>query len=284
MPDPTMGMTNEETAYAKINLALHVRERLPDGYHRIETIFAFLDQGDVISVEPADKLTLEISGPFSNGLSSTDNLVLQAARRLAEVSGVAQGARLHLDKRLPVASGIGGGSADAAATLRLLNRFWGLDHSLAALADIAKPLGADVPACVHSRTCRGTGIGQDLAIIADDELQGCAALLINPLVAVSTGDIFAAWDGIDRGPLGEGTVMAVARSGRNDLQKPAVALVPILTDMLQMLDESQPIMAQMSGSGATCFALYDTLAAAAEAERHCWQAADNIWTMKGEFR
>ena len=268
MPDPTMGMTNEETAYAKINLALHVRERLPDGYHRIETIFAFLDQGDVISVEPADKLMLEISGPFSNGLSSTDNLVLQAARRLAEVSGVAQGARLHLDKRLPVASGIGGGSADAAATLRLLNRFWGLDHSLAALADIAKPLGADVPACVHSRTCRGTGIGQDLAIIAEDVLQGCAALLINPLVAVSTGDIFAAW----------------ARSGRNDLQKPAVALVPILTDMLQMLDESQPIMAQMSGSGATCFALYDTLAAAAEAERHSWQAADNIWTMKGEFR
>ena len=139
MPDLTLGMTNEETAYAKINLALHVRERRPDGYHRIETIFAFLDQGDVISVEPADQLALEISGPFAKGLSSTDNLVLQAARRLAELSGVAQGARLHLDKRLPVASGIGGGSADAAATLRLLNRFWGLDHSLAALADIAKP-------------------------------------------------------------------------------------------------------------------------------------------------
>ena len=122
------------------------------------------------------------------------------------------------------------------------------------------------------------------AIIAENELQGYAALLINPLVAVSTGDIFAAWDGIDRGPLGEGTVMAVARSGRNDLQKPAVALVPILTDMLQMLDGSEPIMAQMSGSGATCFALYDTLAAAAEAERHCRQATDNIRTMKGEFR
>ncbi|MEH6700608.1 4-(cytidine 5'-diphospho)-2-C-methyl-D-erythritol kinase [Parasphingorhabdus sp.] len=284
MSDSNLVMTNEETAYAKINLALHVRKRLPDGYHQIETIFAFLDQGDVISVEPGAGVTLEISGQFSEGLSRTDNLVLQAAQRLAELSGVTQGARLHLDKRLPVASGIGGGSADAAATLRLLNRYWGLDHSLAALADVAKPLGADVPACVHSETCRGTGIGQDLAIIAGDDLRNHAALLINPLVGVSTADIFAAWDGVDRGALGDGSPMEIARNGRNDLQKPAVALVPILTDMLQLLDESQPVMAQMSGSGATCFALFDTLDAAAAAERHCRKAMDNIWTMIGEFR
>ncbi|MGB5724516.1 MAG: 4-(cytidine 5'-diphospho)-2-C-methyl-D-erythritol kinase [Parasphingorhabdus sp.] len=278
------GMTDSETAYAKINLALHVRKRLPDGYHQIETIFAFLDHGDLISVAPGKGVRLEIDGRFAGGLSSTDNLVVQAARRLADLSGVSQGARLHLDKRLPVASGIGGGSADAAAALRLLNRFWGLDLSLAALADIAKPLGADVPACIHSETCRGTGIGQDLAMISGDDLQGYAALLINPLVAVSTAEIFAAWDGVDRGGLGEGRVMEVARNGRNDLQKPAIALVPILTDMLQLLDAYQPVMAKMSGSGATCFALFDTLDAAMEAEHLCRKTISEIWTMTGEIR
>lgn len=284
MPGPVPGMTSNETAYAKINLALHVRKRLPDGYHQIETIFAFLDQGDLLSVRPSDDLDLEICGPFAEGLSTTDNLVLQAAQHLSGLSEVTQGARLHLDKRLPVASGIGGGSADAAATLRLLNRFWGLDLSIGALADIARPLGADVPACVYSETCRGTGIGHDLTIIPDDDLQKYTVLLVNPLVPVSTADIFATWDGVDRGALEDGLTMPVARRGRNDLQKPAVALVPILTDLLQMLEECKPVMARMSGSGATCFALFDTLAAAEDAARHCRQAMDSIWTMTGEFR
>ena len=284
MSDPVLGMTSNETAYAKINLALHVRNRLPDGYHQIETIFAFLDQGDLLSVQPDKGLSLEISGPFGEGLSTTDNLVMQAAHRLADVSDLTRGARLHLDKRLPVASGIGGGSADAAATLRLLNRFWGLDHSIAALADIAKPLGADVPACVRSQTCRGTGIGHDLTIISDDDLRQCTVLLVNPMVPVSTADIFAAWDGVDRGMLEEGQVIPVAINGRNDLQNPAVALVPVLTDVLQLLEDCQPVMARMSGSGATCFALFDTLAAAETAERHCRQAMDRIWTMIGKFR
>lgn len=284
MSDPDLGATDSETAYAKINLALHVRKRLPNGYHELETIFAFLDQGDLISVQPDEGVTLELSGPFAQGLSTTDNLVLHAAKRLAQLSNVTRGARLHLDKRLPVASGIGGGSADAAATLRLLNRFWGLDHSIAELADIAKPLGADVPACVVSQTCRGTGIGQDLDVIADDDLRSCAALLINPLVPVSTADIFAAWDGVDRGALESGPVIAAARNGRNDLQKPAIALVPVLTEVLQLLEECQPIIARMSGSGATCFALFDTLAAAENAQRDCQKAMDGIWTLTGKIR
>lgn len=284
MSSPASGTTDCETAYAKLNLALHVRKRLPDGYHQIETIFAFLDQGDLLSVAPGEGLNLEIDGPFAKGLSAADNLVTRAARRLAEISNVALGARLHLDKRLPVASGIGGGSADAAATLRLLNRFWGLDHSLDALAEIARPLGADVPACVHSKTCRGTGIGHDLFVIVDDGLQHCTALLVNPLVPVSTADIFATWDGVDRGALEEGPVMSIAQHGRNDLQTPAVALVPVLTDVLQMLDKCEPVMARMSGSGATCFALFDTLAEAENAERRCRQMMGQIWTMIGEFR
>ncbi len=284
MSEPVLGVMHSETAYAKINLALHVRKRLPDGYHQIETIFSFLDQGDLLSVQPGDGLSLEISGPFAEGLSKTDNLVLQAARRLGNLSNVKRGARLHLEKRLPVASGIGGGSADAAAALRLLNRFWGQDHSIAELADIARPLGADVPACVHSQTCRGMGIGHDLDIMPDDDLRDCTALLINPMVPVSTADIFAAWDGVDRGALEEGPVMPTAINGRNDLQKPAVALLPILTDVLQMLEECQPVVARMSGSGATCFALFDTPAAAEKAERHCQQTMDRIWTMIGKFR
>jgi 4-diphosphocytidyl-2-C-methyl-D-erythritol kinase len=284
MPDPPWGATDSETAYAKINLALHVRQRLPDGYHQIETIFAFLDQGDRISVAPGDGMNLEISGAFAAGLNHTDNLVLQAAQQLAELSNVTRGARLHLDKRLPVASGIGGGSADAAATLRLLNRFWALDHSIAALADIARPLGADVPACVTSQTCRGTGIGQDLHPIPDDGLQGCIALLVNPLVPVSTAEIFASWDGVDRGALEQGRVIPLSRSGRNDLQKPAVALVPKLADVLDVLEQCQPVIARMSGSGATCFALFDSLAEAKKAERHCRKILGDIWTMIGKFR
>ncbi|WP_321323905.1 4-(cytidine 5'-diphospho)-2-C-methyl-D-erythritol kinase [uncultured Parasphingorhabdus sp.] len=275
---------DRETAYAKINLALHVRRRLPDGYHELETIFAFLDQGDRISVRPGEGISLQIDGPFADGLSATDNLVIQAADRLAQHADMKRGARLHLDKQLPVASGIGGGSADAAATLRLLNRFWGLGLSPEELAVVARPLGADVPACVASKTCRGTGIGQDLEPIVDDDLRGTDALLVNPLVPVSTADIFAAWDGVDRGALSGGPLIASARKGRNDLQDPAVALVSELTAVLQALENCRPVLARMSGSGATCFALFDSTAEARKAESHCRKTMDRIWTMIGKIR
>ncbi|WP_417621799.1 4-(cytidine 5'-diphospho)-2-C-methyl-D-erythritol kinase [Parasphingorhabdus sp.] len=284
MAGPVLGAADSEAAYAKINLALHVRKRLPNGYHELETIFAFLDRGDVVSVQPGKGLNLKIGGPFANGLSCTDNLVIDAARRLAEVSGIAAGARLHLDKRLPVASGIGGGSADAAATLRLLNRFWGLDHSLDRLAEIARPLGADVPACVLSETCSGAGIGQDLTAIPDAGLGRYSVLLVNPMVPVSTADIFAAWDGLDRGGLVAGDILSIAENGRNDLQAPAVAMVPMLTVLLRLLEDCEPVMARMSGSGATCFALFETLAEAQKAQDHCLQAMDGAWAMIGSFR
>ncbi|ASK87622.1 4-(cytidine 5'-diphospho)-2-C-methyl-D-erythritol kinase [Sphingorhabdus sp. SMR4y] len=284
MPGPDLGARDEETAYAKINLALHVRRRLPDGYHELETIFAFLDRGDGISVQSGESISLQIDGPFADGLSTTDNLILRAANRLAQHANVKRGAHLHLDKMLPVASGIGGGSADAAATLRLLNRFWQLDLPQAELADVARPLGADVPACLASRTCRGTGIGQDLERILDTDLRGTVALLVNPLVPVSTAAIFAAWDGVDRGALESGSPIESARNGRNDLQDPAIALVPELTGLLRSLEECQPIVGRMSGSGATCFALFDSVGDARMAERHCRKTMDRIWTMIGEIR
>ncbi|WP_191992970.1 4-(cytidine 5'-diphospho)-2-C-methyl-D-erythritol kinase [Sphingomonas parva] len=244
----------EETARAKLNLALHVRGREPDGYHRIETIFAFCTDGDLLRVAAGEDLGLELVGPFAAGLAAEhDNLVLRAARALAERHAPGRGARLTLDKRLPVASGIGGGSADAAAALRLLDRWWGLDLGEAGLLDIARGLGADVPACLLSRPTRGTGRGDVLEEIEDAPFRGLPALLVNPRVAVSTPAVFRAWDGVDRGPL-PGDV----RDGRNDLQPAAIAVAPIVADCLRLLGERfGATLVRMSGSGATCFALFD---------------------------
>ena len=142
-----------ETAYAKLNLALHVRARERDGFHRIETIFAFCEDGDSLAVADGDELSLQVSGPFSGMLTAgEDNLVLRAARALRQRFGVGRGAALRLEKLLPVASGLGGGSADAAAALRLLSRWWQVEAGEADLLELAAPLGADVPACLASRT------------------------------------------------------------------------------------------------------------------------------------
>lgn len=258
-----------ETAYAKINLALHVRAREPDGYHRIETIFAFAEDGDELSVVPADGLSLAVTGPFGEALAGEgDNLVLRAARALAEHCGVSKGAALTLDKRLPVASGIGGGSADAAAALRLLRRFWGLEIGDAALHDIAAGLGADVPACLASRTMRGEGRGDALTPFDLPGLAGTPLLLVNPRVPLATAPVFRAWDGVDRGPLADW------ESGRNDLEAPARALVPEIGAVLAALAGVR--VARMSGSGATCFGLFasagerDAAAARIAADRPDW--------------
>lgn len=264
-------MILSETGYAKINLALHVRARQPDGYHRIETLFAFCEDGDGLTAQTSDALRLTIDGPFGAGLDAgEDNLVLRAARALAMKTGCARGAVLRLDKRLPVASGIGGGSADAAAALRLLNRLWELDLPEAALTRIAATLGADVPACVASRSARGDGRGDELRAMAGEA--GRPVLLVNPGEAVSTAAVFARWDGVDRGALPEG-----AMAGRNDLEAPATATCPAIGDVLGLL-RAQPGVetSLMSGSGATCFALFtdeagrDAAAAAIAAARPRW--------------
>ena len=242
-----------ETGWAKINLALHVRAREPDGYHRSETVFAFAEDGDLLSVVPAEDLTLSVTGPFAADLAAeSDNLVLRAARALAAEAGVPANAALTLDKRLPIASGIGGGSADAAAALRLLSRYWKLDPDPAALHRIAAGLGADVPACLLSLPAHGQGRGDQLTPIADPGLSGRPLLLVNPRRPLSTASIFAAWDGIDRGPL------FGWRVGRNDLEPPARAAEPAIGTVVSAL--AGAVIARMSGSGATCFGLFDTLA------------------------
>ncbi len=262
-------MTLSEPAPAKLNLALHVRGKLPDGRHALETIFAFCTDGDVVAAELDDGVTLDVAGPFAAGLSG-DNLVLTAARALREAAGVEQGAALRLIKNLPVASGIGGGSADAAAALRLLTRLWGIDPAHASA--VAPRLGADVPACLLSMTSRGEGAGDALIHVDDPTIAGAPVLLVNPLEPLSTRSVFGSWDGEDRGPLGDW------REGRNDLEPPARALVPAIGDVIDWL-RSQPdaSFVRMSGSGATCFALFadesSRDAAAAACPDHWWHLA-----------
>jgi 4-diphosphocytidyl-2-C-methyl-D-erythritol kinase len=280
-----------EIAPAKINLALHVRRRRADGYHEIETVFAFARDGDMVTVAVGEP-GFAITGPFARDLScghedggsrgrteggSQANLVERAEVAFTGHFGVAAGHAITLEKNLPIASGVGGGSADAAATLRALATLHGVAHTDPALHDIAARLGADVPACLLGRTTIGTGKGDTLEEIAG--LAGMPLLLVNPRVQVSTARVFAAWDGEDRGPIsGGGDLLARARSGRNDLEPPATALAPVIAEVRALLDAAPgALLARMSGSGATCFALFaDTAtrdAAAGEAEARGW------WTL-----
>ncbi len=307
-------MTLTETAYAKLNLALHVRRRRADGYHELETLFAFCAEGDVLTAEAADEITLTIDGPFGEGLAVDEgNLVIRAAKALQATAGITQGARLHLTKNLPIASGIGGGSADAAAALRVLGRLWGeCEHAplrhpresggpsrynarlatwipafagMTNINEIALALGADVPACVTSLSARGEGVGEALTPLGDS-LAGTPVLLVNPRVGVSTAAIFKAWDGLDKGPLAHGhDLLTLAQSARNDLTAPAVALAPVIANVLAAL-AAQPgtTLVRMSGSGATCFALFVNGAARDAAHIAIAKAHPEWWTLASRLR
>lgn len=251
-----------ETAPAKINLALHVRRRRDDGYHELETLFAFCRDGDVVTVERAPATTLALTGPFAAvlaGESREDNLVVRAVRAFQARFGVGDDYAITLDKHLPVASGIGGGSADAAATLRALARLHGIAVDHADLFAIAGELGADVPACLLGETSRGEGKGDALQRLAP--LGDRPVLLVNPGVGVSTAAVFARWDGVDRGALGQGEVLTVAMAGRNDLEPPARAIAPAIDAVLALLAAAPgAVISRMSGSGATCFAIFQDIA------------------------
>ncbi len=272
-----------ETAYAKLNLALNVRRKRADGYHEIETLFAFSEDGDVLTAEAADDISLTIDGPFAEGLATDDgNLVIRAAKAMQAAAGVSQGARLHLTKNLPIASGIGGGSADAAAALRVLSGLWSVEKDMSA---IALALGADVPACLLSRTSRGDGVGERLTKLGDG-LTGAPVLLVNPRIALSTAAIFKAWDGVDRGALAHGNgLLKIAQSARNDLTAPATTLAPVIADVLTALEaQSGTTLVRMSGSGATCFALFESMAARDAAHASITEAHPDWWTMASALR
>ena len=258
-----------ELAPAKINLTLHVTGRRADGYHLLDSLVVFADVHDSVSARAADGLKLSIDGTFGRTLSGdADNLVLRAARALAEAAGVDAAASLHLCKDLPVASGIGGGSSDAAAALRLLSRLWGVTLPQDGMAALAATLGADVPVCLDRQARRMAGVGEVLSHAPD--LPMCGLVLVNPGHALSTQAVFrargggfsppavwpAAWD--------DATAMAadLAR-GTNDLQAAAIGLCPAIGEVLEVLwREPGTLLARMSGSGATCFAVFASAAAA----------------------
>jgi 4-diphosphocytidyl-2-C-methyl-D-erythritol kinase len=266
-----------ETAYAKINLALHVRRRRDDGYHELETLFAFVDDGDRLSARLSDQDELRVTGEFAPQLTDpSGNIVAQALSKLPRLGGLS----IDLEKRLPVAAGLGGGSADAGAVFRIVREMHGLPGDW---MDRAAALGADVPACVASRACVGRGTGTKLEPVEND-LAGTPVLLVNPRVPLSTAPVFKAWDRQDRGALPDGPVSKIADEGRNDLEAPAIQLCPPIAEVLAALHDTGAFLVRMSGSGATCFALYrdqESLQRAAEilTDRHAtW------WQIQGQLR
>ena len=275
-------MDAAETAFAKINLALHVRRREADGYHAIETLFAFAADGDRLTLTERPGLT--IGGPFAQGLSCDDNLVTRAAEGFVRLTGRGHEGGFPLEKSLPVAEGIGGGSADAAAALRLLCRRAGLDPEDRAILELAASLGADVPACLVSRPVRGEKRG-DRLVPVDGVPSGQPLLLVNPMRPLATGPVFARWDGVDRGPLGEGDPIAAARAGRNDLEPPAIAVLPVIGEILGLLHaQQQVLLARMSGSGATCFALFEDAAARDRAADAIAALRPDWWLLRTRLR
>jgi 4-diphosphocytidyl-2-C-methyl-D-erythritol kinase len=256
-------------APAKVNLYLHVVGRRTDGYHLLDSLTVFAGAGDRLSAEPSAELSLAVTGRFAAGLEAeADNLVLRAARALAAAAGIAPTGRLVLEKNLPVASGIGGGSADAAAALRLLSRLWGIELPPAELTALAARLGADVPVCLSGTPARMQGIGESLTPVP--RLPPFGLVLVNPGAAVATPAVFKARSGAFSEPAtlpprwdDAASLAAWLRGTRNDLEPPALTLAPLIGEVLAAL-RADPccLLARMSGSGATCFGLFDTPAVA----------------------
>ena len=266
-----------ETAYAKINLALHVRRRRGDGYHEIETLFAFVDAGDALTARRSARDEFRVVGEFASQLADPfGNLVARALSVLPHPEGLS----ITLEKNLQVAAGLGGGSADAGAVFRLIREEYGLPEDW---RERAARLGADVPACVESMACIGRGTGTELEPVEND-LAGTPVLLVNPRVPLATGPVFAAWDGEDRGALPGGPVTRIAREGRNELEAPAVSLCPAIAEVLAALRETGADLVRMSGSGATCFALYRGDDAMREAAEKLASGQPGWWQMQGALR
>lgn len=249
-------------APAKVNLYLHVVGRRADGYHLLDSLVAFAGVGDTIAVEPAAGLALTVDGPTASLLPPGDNIVGKAARLLAEHAGATTGAAIRLTKRLPVAAGIGGGSADAAATLTALDRLWGLGLPAVDLAALGLRLGTDVPVCLAGRPTAMAGIGDRLS--PAPRLPPAWLVLVNPMIGLSTPAVFKARQGcfsehapLETAPRDAAHLAEMLRARRNDLTGAAVSLVPEVAEALRLIEGTGGcLLARMSGSGATCFGLY----------------------------
>jgi len=283
-----------EAAAAKVNLFLHVMGRRPDGFHEIDSLVTFAALGDTVFAQPADRLSLSRAGPMAAGLPPVgDDLALRAAALLAELAGVAPAAALELEKNLPVASGLGGGTADAAAAIRALARLWRVALTADRRAALAAQLGADLTVCLHNRPARVGGIGERLA--SPGSLPRLHAVLANPGVALATGDVFAAYAAALRQPDRAACPIAAwapdtaafvrqLAAQRNDLTDAAISVCPAIDMVLTRL-AAQPNcrLARMSGSGASCFGLFADAAAAQSAAAALRQAQPRWWVAATEL-
>lgn len=286
-----------ETARAKVNLTLRVLGRRADGYHDIESLVVFADCADTLTLTPGPELGLATGGPGAQDCGEMpDNLVVRAARLLGErIPGLTLG-HFTLDKHLPVAAGIGGGSADAAAALRLLAQANNLAIDDQRIVDVARETGADIPVCLASRACTMTGVGENLSML---DIPSMPCVMVNPRVGVATKDVFTAL-GLGKGELlaGVGDVMLspgwpaegasfdewieAVGHGTNDLEKPALKVEPVIGEVLSALRATEGVkLARMSGSGATCFAIFETIGDAGQAARAIAKAHPGWWVHAG---
>jgi 4-diphosphocytidyl-2-C-methyl-D-erythritol kinase len=286
-----------EEGRAKVNLTLRVVGRRVDGLHDLESVVAFADCADRLTLTPGPKLDLKTTGPLAEACGeAVDNLVFKAARLLGEMVPDLKLGEFTLDKVLPVAAGIGGGSADAAAALRLLAQANGLALDDARLIEVAKRTGADVPVCLNSRACVMTGVGETLLPLSVPKMP---CVMVNPCVPVATRDVFAAL-GLRNGDLlvGASDVMRAAAwpepgasvedwvealaAGANDLEAPAIRIQPVIGAVLSALSASDGAwLARMSGSGATCFAIYENTAEAQRAAQKIRLDHPQWWVHSG---
>jgi len=287
------------TAPAKLNLYLHITDKRADDYHLLESIFVFTESGDQIDICPAEELMLDISGPFAadlitQGGGGPDNLIFRAARALQAHAGLKVGsggmlgAQIHLQKNLPVAAGIGGGSADAAAALAALVVFWGVDISATDLAHMALKLGADVPACLLSAPCFVAGVGEKIQVLAPGDQVPC--LLANPRKALSTPSVFRKfaqslpiYTVAQRAPVLE--PFDILHHTHNDLAGAAGVLLPELREGFDSLANTRGVQfVRLSGSGPTLFALYSDMESAEEASLRMTEACPYWWTMVDQIQ
>ncbi len=286
-------MPHTETAFAKINLTLKVLGKRADGYHELESLVAFAQIGDTLTLMPADSATLTTEGPFAAALNDT-NLILQAADLVLAKWPEARSGAFHLTKMLPVAAGVGGGSADAAAALRLLAAANPAGVDAASLASLARALGADVPVCLASRAAMMRGIGERVTPVRD--FPRAAVLLVNPGVPIATKAVFDALNASSyNGPVcSEAVIPPFAPLDRfadyladagNDLEAPAVRIAPVIGEVKSRLSAAPGCLASgMSGSGATCFGLFASLAEAQRAEREIGGAHAGWWVAASELQ
>lgn len=279
-----------EIASAKINLYLHITGRRADFYHDLDSWVVFAENGDTVEAAKHETLTLTVQGPFAAHVPPEKNSVLAAANALAAHFKVKDGASLTLTKRLPVAAGIGGGTADAAATLRLLTRLWNLHPREGELHALAAKLGSDVPACLRSESLYMSGAGEKIAL--GPELADWHAVLVNPGKPLATKDVFAAYDQRYSSAMRHPESFASLEAGisfikqaKNDLQPPALTLLPVIAVVLAALDVQQGcLLSRMSGSGATCFGIYSSRQHALDSAAKLATAYPEWWVQETKLK